>query len=401
MPPDWPAMILTPQRRNVLVLALCQAMVMTSLTIMATVSALAGHELADDKALATWPLGLQQVGVMLATFPASLLMRRLGRRTGFTIGAAFGVTGGLIQAYGVFHLNFWLFCLGNSLVGVANGFSLFYRFAAADTADAAFKSKAISLVMAGGVAAAFLGPQLAKWSHDWFAPVFFAGSFIAIAVLQGLGGLLVQFVKIPRPTEQERSVSGRPLLEIVRQPVFLVAVTGAMIGYGVMSLVMTTTPLAMIDCSYSFGDAAFVIQWHVLGMFLPSFFTGHLVARFGVLRIMLAGAGLLLCCAAVNLSDVGLWQFWAALVPLGMGWNFLYIGSSSLLTESYRPAERAKTQAANDFLVFGVVTLASFASGLLHHLYGWQAVNAGVLMPVALLAGTILWLSHRRRQALA
>ena len=394
-------MILTPQRRNVLVLALCQATVMTSLTIMATVSALTGQELADDKALATLPLGLQQVGVMLATFPASLLMRHLGRRAGFTIGAAFGVTGGLMQAIAVFHLNFWLFCLGNGLVGVANGFSLFYRFAATDTSDAAFKSKAISLVMAGGVAGAVLGPLLAKWSHDWFAPVFFAGSFLAIAVLQGLGGLLVQFVRIPRPTEEERSVSGRPLLEVARQPVFLVAVTGGMIGYGVMSLVMTTTPLAMVDCGYSFADSAFVIQWHALGMFVPSFFTGHLIARFGVLKIMLAGAGLLAGCVCLNLSGIAIWQFWSGLVLLGLGWNFLYIGGSSLLTEAYLPEERAKTQATNDFLVFGMVTIASFASGALHHAFGWQAVNLGVIAPVAVTGGATVWLLLRRRPATA
>ncbi len=392
-------MILTPQRRNVLVLALCQSMTMTSIVIMATVSSLVGQELADDKAFATWPLGLQQIGVMLATFPASLLMRRFGRRFGFSLGAAFGVTGGLIQAYAIFHLDFWLFCFGNGLVGVANGFSLFYRFAATDTADAAFKSKAISLVMAGGVLAALLGPQLAKWSHDWFAPVFFAGSFLVIAALQGLGGLLVQFVRIPRPSEHERSRSGRPLMEIVRQPVFLVAVSGSMIGYGVMSLVMTSTPLAMVECGYSFADSAFVIQWHVLGMFAPSFFTGHLIARFGVLKIMLTGACLFAGCVALNLSGIAIWQFWSALILVGVGWNFLYIGGSSLLIEAYLPEERAKTQAVNDFLVFGMVTIASFASGTLHHAFGWTGVNLGVIGPVALVCGAITWLLLRRRPA--
>lgn len=374
---------------------------MTSITIMVTVSSLVGQELADDKAFATWPLGLQQIGVMLATFPASLLMRRMGRRAGFTIGAAIGVCGALIQAYAVFHLSFGLFCVGNGLVGVANGFSLFYRFAATDTADAAFKSKAISLVMAGGVVAALLGPQLAKWSHDWFAPVFFAGAFFAIAALQGLGGLMVQLVRIPRPTTEERSSSGRPLIEIMRQPVFLVAVSGSMIGFGVMALVMTATPLAMIECGYSFADSAFVIQWHVLGMFVPSFFTGHLIARFGVLRVMLAGAVLFAGCVGLNLSGIAIWQFWSALILLGLGWNFLYIGGSTLLTEAYLPEERAKTQAVNDFLVFGMVTVASFASGALHHNYGWKAVNLGVIVPVALVCGAIAWLLLRRRPAAA
>lgn len=394
-------MILTPQRRNALVLALCQAMAMTSITMMVTVSSLVGQELAVNKALATLPLALQQVGVMLTTFPASLLMHRIGRRGGFTVGALFGIVGGLLQALAVFHFDFWLFCLGNGLVGVASGFSLFYRFAATDTADAAFKSKAISVVMAGGVVAALLGPELAKWSHDWFAPVFFSGTFIAIAALQGLAGLLVQFVRIPKPTLEERRNSGRPLLEIVCQPVFLVAVTGSMIGYGVMSLVMTATPLAMVECGFNFSDSAFVIQWHVLGMFVPSFFTGYLIVRFGVLKIMLAGAVLFAFCVAINLSGIAIWQFWAGLILLGVGWNFLYIGGSSLLTEAYLPEERAKTQATNDFLVFGMVTIASFSSGALHHSFGWQAVNMGVILPVVAAAGAIVWLLLRSRPATA
>lgn len=392
---------LTHQRRNVLVLALCQAMSMTSMTIMITVSSLVGQELADDKAFATWPLGLQQIGVMMATFPASLLMRRIGRRAGFSIGAVIGIVGAMIQLHAVFHLQFWEFCFGNMLVGAANGFALFYRFAATDTADAAFKSKAISLVMAGGVIAAILGPQLAQWSHDWFQPVGYAGAFVAVAFMQMLAGLLVQFVRIPRPTVEERSNSGRPLLEIIRQPVFIVAAGGSMIGYGVMSLVMTATPLAMKDCGFTFGNSAFVIQCHALGMFLPSFFTGHLIARYGVLRVMLAGAALFAGCVAINLSGVALWQFWAALIFLGLGWNFLYVGGSTLLTESYLPQERAKTQATNDCLVFGMVTIASFASGALHHTYGWAAVNLGVIVPVTVAASMIGWLLLRRRPATA
>ncbi len=394
-------MILTSQRRNVLVLALCQSMTMTSMTIMATVSALAGQLLADDKAFATLPLGLQQIGVMSATFPASLLMRQIGRRAGFTIGALIGIAGALIQCYAIFHQQFWLFCFGNMMVGSSNGFALFYRFAATDTADAAFKSKAISLVMAGGVLAAVLGPQLSKWSHDWFAPITFAGSFVAIAIMQALAGLLVQFVRIPRPSAEERSLSGRPLLEIVRQPVFLVAAAGGMVGYGVMSLVMTATPLAMIECGYSFTDSASVIQWHALGMFLPSFFTGHLIARFGVLRIMLTGAVMFVACLGINLTGTHFLQFWSALILLGVGWNFLYIGGSSLLTEAYLPEERAKTQAVNDFLVFGMVTVACFSSGALHHYYGWSAVNLGVIAPVIVVTAMIGWLLLRRRPATA
>lgn len=196
-------------------------------------------------------------------------------------------------------------------------------------------------------------------------------------------------------------MSGRPLLEIVRQPVFLVAAAGGMIGYGVMSLVMTATPLAMIECGFSFSDAAFVIQWHALGMFLPSFFTGHLIQRFGVLRVMMTGAGLFAACLAINLTGTHFLQFWSALILLGLGWNFLYVGGSTLLTEAYLPEERAKTQAVNDFLVFGMVTIASFASGALHHTYGWAAVNLGVILPVVVAAGMIGWLLLRRRPATA
>jgi MFS family permease len=302
-----------------------------------------------------------------------------------------------MQAYAVFQGEFALFCLGNALIGIANGFALFYRFAAIDAADAAFRSKAISLVMAGGVLAALAGPALARWSHGWFAPVAFAGAFLAITLLQALAGLLVQFVRIPRLAVEERRNSGRPLARILLQRPALIALAGGMVGYGAMSLIMTTTPLAIIDCGYGFADAAFVIQWHILAMFAPSFFTGHLIARFGVLRIMLAGTALLAGCVGVNLSGVGIWQFWAGLVLLGAGWNFIFIGASSLLTECYRQEERAKVQGANDFLVFGVVTLATFASGALHHFYGWQAVNAGVLAPAILLAGAIFWLSRIRR----
>ena len=388
--------MLSPQRTNVLLLALCQALLVTGMSVIAIASALVGQALAADKSLATLPLALLQLAVMMTALPASLLMRRIGRRAGFSIGAVLGLLGGLLQAEAVYRPDCGLYCLGNVLFGIAAGFALFYRVAATDTADAAFKSKAISLVMAGGVIASVAGPALARWSNGWLAPVGFAGCFLAIAVLQGLAGLLIQFVRIPRPNEDERQRAGRPLSTIMRQPIFLVSVLGGTIGYGVMSLVMTATPLAMIDCSYSFPDTAFVIQWHMLGMFVPSFFTGHLIARSGVLRVMLAGAGLLAGCVLVNLSGTAIWQFWAGLVLLGTGWNFLYIGASSLLTESYRPEERAKTQGANDFLVFGVVTVACLASGVLHNLYGWQALNAAVLLPIGLAAAAILWLSRRR-----
>ncbi|WP_119458322.1 MFS transporter [Rhodospirillaceae bacterium SYSU D60014] len=386
-------------RRNVLILAACQALAMTGSSLIMTVSALVGQMLAAEKSLATLPLGLQFTATMLTTIPASLLMKQIGRRAGFTVGALIGAIGAGICTMAVFQNSFAGFCVGNALVGVAMGFALFYRFAAADAADERFRSRAISFVMAGGVVAAVSGPELAKWSRDLFEPVIFAGCFLVIAVLWLVAALLLQIVDIPRLTAEERRQSGRPLGEIARQPVFLVAALGGMVGYGMMSLVMTATPLAMVACAHSFRDAAFVIQWHVLGMFAPSFFTGHLIARFGVMNIMLTGVALLAGCVMVNLSGTDVLQFWVALVLLGLGWNFLYIGSTTLLTESYQPAERAKVQALNDFLVFGSVAASSFSSGALQNQFGWEAVNYAIIAPATLVFLAILWL--RRRRALA
>jgi MFS family permease len=387
--------------RNVVLLALCQALAMTGNSLVMTVSALAGHMLADDKSLATLPLGLQFTATMAATIPASLLMKQIGRRAGFSLGTLIGAAGGLVSSFAILDGNFPLFCLGSGVYGISVGFAFYYRFAAADTASDAFRSRAISFVMAGGVVAAICGPTLAKWSHDWFEPVLFAGSYAAIVGLALAALALLQFVDIPRPSVAERRESGRPLGEIMRQPVFVVAVLGAMIGYGAMSLVMTATPLAMLAGRFGFADTAFVIQWHVLGMFAPSFFTGHLIRRFGVLNIMLTGALLFVACAAVNLSGVGIVQFWAALALLGVGWNFLFVGSTTLVTEAYTAPERAKSQAVNDFLVFGTAALASLASGALHNLFGWQAVNLGILPPILLTVMASLWLKHRRSPAAA
>ena len=383
-------------RRNVLILAACQALAMTGSSLMMTVSALVGQMLAIDKSLATLPLGLQFTATMLTTIPASLLMKQVGRRAGFALGALIGAFGAGVCTIAVFQNSFVGFCFGNALVGVAMGFALFYRFAAADAADERFRSRAISYVMAGGIVAAVSGPELAKWSRDLFAPAFFAGCFAVIAVLSLAAALLLQYLNMPRPTAEERRQGGRPLGEIARQPVFIVAALGGMIGYGMMSLVMTATPLAMVACAHSFGDAAFVIQWHVLGMFAPSFFTGHLIARFGVLNIMLAGVMLLVGCVVINLSGTELFQFWTALVLLGLGWNFLYIGSTALLTEAYRPTERAKVQALNDFLVFGTVAVSSFSSGALQNQFGWEAVNYAVTVPALLVLMAIFWLRQRR-----
>ena len=387
-------------RRNVLILALCQALAMTSTSLMVTVAALVGQMLALDKTLATLPIAVQFTATMATTIPASLLMKRIGRRAGFSVGALLGAAGAGLAVAAIFAGSFVAFCLAGAGIGAALGFAMFYRFAAADAADSAFRGKAISLVLTGGVVAAVAGPQLARWSRDLFQPALFAGCFAVIAGLWLAALLLLQLVDIPRPGDYERRAGGRPLAAIVRQPAFAVAALGAMIGYGVMSLVMTVTPLAMVGHAHEFDDAAFVIQWHALGMYAPSFLTGHLIARFGVLNVLAAGVALIGACVAVNLSGTGLMQFWAALILLGLGWNFLFIGSTTLLTETYRPEERAKTQALNDFLVFGTVAMSSFASGAVHHHFGWTAVNLAVIAPISAVLLAVLWL-RRRRAALA
>ena len=382
-------------RLNVLVLALCQALAMTGMNILVTTASLVGYSLAPAKTLATLPMAVQVTGTMLATIPASLLMARIGRRGGFTLGTLIGACGAALAMAATFNGSFALFCTGTALLGAYQGFALYYRFAAADTASPEFRAKAISLVMAGGIAAALFGPETAKWSRTLFEPVLFAGCYLVILGLCLAAGVLVQFVSIPRPA----SVSfrgGRPIGEIMRQPGFIVAAGSSMVAYGIMVLVMTATPLAMVACDLSFADAAFVIQWHALGMYAPSFFTGHLITRFGIGRVMATGVLLLAACVAIDASGVSLMHFWLGLMLLGVGWNFLFVGASTLLTHTYRPEERAKVQAAHDFLVFGMVTVASFSSGALLGTLGWLWVNLAVT-PLILVA--LLIVTARRRQA--
>ena len=386
-------------RVNVLLLTLCQALGMTANNILATTAALVGYSLLVDKTWATLPTALQMTGTMGAIVPASLLMARLGRRTGFTIGATIGAAGAATAVLAIFRASFPLFCLGTFLLGSANGFAAYYRFAAAETAQPAFRGKAISLVMAGGVAAAIFGPETAKWSRDLFDPVLYAGCYAMIVLLFLAGIALLRLVDIASPPAPAARLPARPLRAIVAQPIFIVAASAGILAYGMMSLVMTATPLAMLGCGLPFGDTAFVIQWHALGMYAPSFVTGHLIDRFGATRIMQTGVVLLALCAATALSGVALGQFWLALLLLGIGWNFLFIGSTALLTEAYTPAERAKTQAANDFLIFGMVALSSFSSGVVLNGFGWSALNL-LILPFAG-AVLILLLLYRRWHAAA
>lgn len=388
-------------RRNVLLLALSQGLYMIGTSTMIAEASIVGYTLAPDKAWATLPVALQQVAVVFTQIPANLLMRRLGRRWGYTVGAGFGIGGTAIAAIGVLWASFYLFCLGSALNGVYNGFGQSYRFAAVDGSSSAWRTKAISYTLAGGVIAAVLGPELAKYTKDLLAPVTFAGSFAALSLVAVLALIVIQFIDIPRPTAAERRETGRPLLEILRQPTAMVAILSGMVGYGTMTLLMTVTPLAMIACSHPFSAAAFVIQWHILGMFGPSFFTGTLIGRFGVLNVIICGLIVLAACLGVNISGTAVSHFWLGLFLLGIGWNFTYVGATTLLTTVYRPAEKAKVQAANDFLVFGSMATGALSSGAVFNSLGWSTLNltAAPLLVAALAA--LGWLALKRRPVAA
>lgn len=390
-------MQITREKRNVAVLAASQAVFTTGATMLVILSGLVGLDLAEDKALATLPVSAVMIGNALTMVPASLLMGKIGRRPGFILGALIGAGGAAVAAAGILGRDFRLFVLGTFIIGIYAGFAQYYRFAAADAASTGFKSKAISLVVAGGVVAALVGPELTKWSSGLLAPDGFLSSYLVVAGLALAAAALLGLLDVPRPRTEEISQPGRPLRLIMRQPVFLVAAFVGMMGYGVTSLMMTATPLAMATYTHGLDATAFVIQWHTLAMFAPAFFTGSLIQRFGVCNVMLVGVALLGGCVVAALIGVNLVQFWFGLVALGLGWNFTFIGASTLLTEAYLPAERAKVQAANDFLVFTAVATASLSSGVLLYHAEWQAVNY-VAIPFLIAAGAaIMWFAAYHR----
>lgn len=384
-------------RFNARVLACAQALYGVSAMVVFTLGGIVGHTLADDKSLSTLPISVMLFGTAIATAPASLLMQRIGRRSGFLLGTGFGLTGALLAAYAVIAQDFWLFCLGTHLSGYYQAFAQYYRFAAADTASDRFAPRAISWVLAGGVVAAFMGPVVIARSKDALAPAFYAGSFIAVAAITLAAMVVLALIDIPRVTASANGEGGtaRPLLVVLRNRRLLAAIAAGMISYGMMSLVMTATPLAMVACDLSVGDAADTIRWHVVAMYAPSFFTGALIARFGRERIVIVGLLLLAGCALVALSGVSLAQFTLALVLLGLGWNLGFIGATAIVAECYRPVERGKVQAFNDFMVFGFVSLSSFMSGKLLAIGGWSAVP-GVVIPAVGLALLLIFLLARK-----
>ena len=359
--------------------------------------ALTGQGLAPYKTLATLPLACVPVATMLTTVPAAQLMRRWGRKPGFMLGTVVGIVGALVCAWGVYVGQFVLLCVGAVGIGAVNGFATYYRFAAAEVVDEARRSRAISLVMAGGVVAAVAGTQLAAWSKDWL-PYAFAGSFVCIAAVQGLILLVLLFTWLPRPQAEELGDQGRPLWEIARRPAFALALLGALTGYGVMSLLMHATPLSMGRHHHTFVDTTRVIQWHVLGMYIPAFFTGHLIRWAGEVRVMLAGVVVLVGAVLVNTGGQAVVYYLVGLLLLGVGWNFLFVGGTSLLTTTYAPNEKAKVQAANDFLIFGVMAVSSFAAGTLEELIGWRALNWSVIPLLGMVALLIVVLRRSLRQ---
>lgn len=386
-------------KRNALLLSVAQAFCGGAAPISIALGGLAGfYLLGEDKSLATAPVTGYTLGVALAALPAAILMARIGRRLGFMAGAAIGMVGMLVSTWALLEGDFWIFCLGLFLNGAGGSFTQQYRFAAADQGTADFKPKAISWVLAGGLFAAVIGPQTAIATSDLFAPIEFAGAYFAGTFLLLIGMVTLAFLNFEKPpTRQERQAAGtgRPIGEIMAQPRFIVSVLCAVGAYALMSYVMTGAPLAMKICGFSADQSTLGIQWHVMAMFGPSFFTGNLIARFGKERIVAAGMIMLAICAGIALMGITLTHFYVALILLGVGWNFGFIGATAMLTDTYRPEEKAKAQGANDFIMFGMVAFASLMSGQTLNALGWDALNIVVFPVVAICLAALGWLRLR------
>lgn len=386
--------------RPLLLLAMCQGLFLTNNIVFIAINGLVGLRLAPLGWMATLPVMGYVVGGALSTGLVARTQQRYGRQASFQIGLGVALVSALLCTWSIYLQNFWLLVGATVVAGYYSANGQLYRFAAAELSAPAYREKAVSLVLAGGLIGAVIGPNLAKSSRQLLDEPF-AGAYLALAVVALLGMALMSFVRFPAVPAGSagEAPQGRPMWEIARQPVFLVAAIGAALGYGVMNLLMAATPLAMQVCGYPFDDAALVLQWHVIGMFAPGFFTGHLIRRFGTLSIMGVGVALNALCIVIALSGVDLHQFLLALFLLGVGWNFLFTGSTTLALQSYRPEEKDRAQAAINFCVFAVMALSSFASGALVTTRGWQMLNYGSLAPVALTGLALIWLARRQRVA--
>lgn len=381
---------------TVYLLSLCNAYLFIGQSLLITLTALIGMQLAPDKQLSTLPLALQFFTVMCCTIPASLIMGRIGRKNGFVLGGCIGTLGALLALWSVLNGHFIGYCIATVCFGMFSAFANYYRFTAAEVATPATKSIAISMVMAGGVIAAFIGPNLANWSGDIFSGNPFAGPFAVLTGVFVLGIITISFAKLPHNKKAKKLSGGRPISIIAKQPRFIVAVVCQALGYATMNLVMTATPLAMQMHSYDMSQTAFVIQWHIVAMFAPSFFTGRLINRFGITPILFVGAAAGLLSVLLNLNGQSMTHFVVALILLGISWNFLFVGGTTLLTDTYTPEEKSRAQACNDFVVFSTVTLTALSAGALYHHFGWRVINLSVLPFLTVVSLAIVWLSLLR-----
>ncbi len=390
-------------RRQITLLVLCQALLYVNNVTLIAVNGLAGLSLAPSPLWATLPITTYIIGSALTTVPASLAMGRWGRRAGFMFGAAMGCIGTAIAAAGVLIGSFVLLCAGTFVVGLYNAFAQYLRFAAADVADAyapSLKERAISWVLAGGIAGGIVGPQMSKLTRE-LLPVTFAGTYVALAMVAVVTLVVAGLLRIPHKADRAHGPA-RPLAQIARQPAFIVAVLAGAISYGAMNLLMTATPLAMQVCGFGYPQAADVIMWHVIAMFAPGFFTGALIRRFGLLQVMLAGCALMFATVVIAHAGLSYWHFWFALFALGIGWNFMFTGATALLTRTYTGAEKSKVQGVNDLAVFLTMITSSAASGALLSATGWTDLNLWSLPPMIVTTAAIAWLLlHTRRAAAA
>lgn len=386
-------------QRTIVILAVAQAVIGSAVPICFALGALAGHYLLGaDKSLATVPITGFSIGVALGALPAAALVRLLGQRNGFQIGSLVTAIGGFVSTFALFRGDFWLFTAGLTIVGFGASFVQQFRFAAADNAPPQLKARAISLVLAGGVVNAVLGPQIVIFTKEMFAPVMFAGSFAAIIGLAAGGAIILSFLRTNSSSAQHAGTDGpgRSTLKIVTQPRYMAALLCAVGSYSLMSFVMTGAPLAMVGCGFSTDEATLGISWHVMAMFAPSFITGRLIQRFGAPAIVVTGFALLVGCALVALSGIQLWQFWAALILLGVGWNFGFIGATALVAETYLPSEKGRAQGFHDFVLFGSVAFASLMSGRVYNAHGWEALNWVVFPVTAICLAALAMLAFSR-----
>lgn len=376
-------------KRKVLLLFWCQALMNASVVGQIAMAPLIGHSLAADKSLATLPLGIQMLATMAASIPAGVVFARLGRKAGFMLGAMGSFLGAVVFGLGIWLGDFWLYTAGALPTGLGFGIAQHYRFAAAEVATPAYRPRAISLVMAGGIVSAIAGPEIVKHTRALFEPFLFLGTYVALGLLPLICLALLASARLPPPPPRPKVAV--PISAIVKRPAFLVAALTGAIAYGTMNLVMTSTPIEMMLCGFSVSASATVIQFHAVAMFAPGFVTGRLISRFGVARVILWGAGLTAGCVAVALMGESFWHFTVALVLLGVGWNFMFVGATTLLAEAHAPEERVKAQAANDFIVFGTVATTALSSGAVHAAGGWAALNLALLPALAVALLLLAW----------